>query len=73
MSSLLIRRPQVYSTDDVVKVVKVSRKYRIPITPYSGGTSLEGHFGGVLILCALIWIHSNYFRSSIAMNLEASA
>ncbi|PVF98174.1 hypothetical protein CPB86DRAFT_705625 [Serendipita vermifera] len=37
---------KVYSTDDVVNVVNISRKYCIPITPYSGGTSLEGHFGG---------------------------
>ncbi|KAF8475408.1 FAD-linked oxidase-like protein [Gautieria morchelliformis] len=36
----------VKSTEDVVKVVKISRKYRIPVTAYSGGTSLEGHFGG---------------------------
>jgi hypothetical protein len=38
---------KVYSTDDVVNVVNIARKYRIPVTPYSGGTSLEGHFGGV--------------------------
>lgn len=38
---------RVKSTEDVVKVVKISRKYRIPVTAYSGGTSLEGHFGGV--------------------------
>lgn len=36
----------VLSTEDVVKVVNVARKYRIPITAYSGGTSLEGHFSG---------------------------
>jgi D-lactate dehydrogenase (cytochrome) len=35
------------STEDVVKVVKVANKYRMPITPYSGGTSLEGHFRAV--------------------------
>lgn len=35
------------STEDVVKVVNVARKYRMPIIPYSGGTSLEGHFAGV--------------------------
>ncbi|KZO99502.1 hypothetical protein CALVIDRAFT_534494 [Calocera viscosa TUFC12733] len=33
------------STEDVVKVVNLSRKYKIPITPYSGGTSLEGNYG----------------------------
>lgn len=35
------------STEDVVKVVNVARKHRVPIVPYSGATSLEGHFSGV--------------------------
>ncbi|THV01036.1 hypothetical protein K435DRAFT_963710 [Dendrothele bispora CBS 962.96] len=34
------------STEDVVKVVKVATKYRMPIIAYSGATSLEGHFRG---------------------------
>lgn len=38
---------QARSTEDVVNIVNISRKYRIPIIPYSGATSLEGHFGGV--------------------------
>ena len=38
---------QAKSTEDVVKIVNISRKYRIPIIPYSGATSLEGHFSGV--------------------------
>ncbi|KAJ3867002.1 FAD-binding domain-containing protein [Lentinula novae-zelandiae] len=33
-------------TEDVVKIVKIATKYRIPIIPYSGGTSLEGQFRG---------------------------
>ena len=37
----------VLSTEDVVKVVNVARKYRIPVVAYSGATSLEGHFSGV--------------------------
>lgn len=37
---------QASSTEDVVKVVNISRKYRVPIIPYSGATSLEGHFNG---------------------------
>ncbi|PPQ77513.1 hypothetical protein CVT25_011310 [Psilocybe cyanescens] len=40
----VIIRPQ--STADVVKIVNVARKYRVPITPYSGATNLEGHFSG---------------------------
>ncbi|KZT56499.1 hypothetical protein CALCODRAFT_497263 [Calocera cornea HHB12733] len=34
-----------HSTEEVVKVVNLSRKYKIPISPYSGGTSLEGNYG----------------------------
>ncbi|KAJ7153683.1 FAD-linked oxidase-like protein [Mycena filopes] len=34
------------STEDVVKIVKIANKYRMPITPYSGATSLEGQFIG---------------------------
>lgn len=30
-----------------MKIVNISRKYRMPIVPYSGGTSLEGHNRGV--------------------------
>jgi imidazole glycerol phosphate synthase subunit HisF len=30
-----------------VKVVNISRKYRIPIIASGGATSLEGHFSGV--------------------------
>ncbi|KAF8889768.1 D-lactate dehydrogenase cytochrome oxidoreductase [Gymnopilus junonius] len=40
----VIVRPK--STQDVVKVVDIARKYHVPITPYGGGTSLEGHFSG---------------------------
>ena len=36
-----------HSTEDVVKIINVARKYRMPVIPYSGGTSLEGHFAGV--------------------------
>ncbi|KAH8107142.1 D-lactate dehydrogenase cytochrome oxidoreductase [Cristinia sonorae] len=38
---------RVKSTEDVVKVVAVANKYRIPIVAYSGATSLEGHYSGV--------------------------
>jgi len=41
----VIVRPE--STEDVVRTVEISRKYKVPIIPYSGGTSLEGHFFGV--------------------------
>lgn len=41
------------STEEVSRVVKICHERRIPITAYSGGTSLEGHFsatrGGICI------------------------
>ncbi|KAJ1307473.1 hypothetical protein OPQ81_001572 [Rhizoctonia solani] len=30
------------STDDVVLIMKIATRYRMPVTPYSGGTNLEG-------------------------------
>ncbi|KAK7681772.1 hypothetical protein QCA50_015119 [Cerrena zonata] len=32
------------STEDVVKIVKIANTYRMPVIPYSGATSLEGHY-----------------------------
>lgn len=41
------------STEDVSKIAKICHKYRVPIVPFAGGTSLEGHFtpiyGGISI------------------------
>ncbi|KAI5803365.1 hypothetical protein DFH27DRAFT_481420 [Peziza echinospora] len=41
------------STEEVSEIAKICHKRRLPITPFSGGTSLEGHFaptrGGVVI------------------------
>lgn len=41
------------STEEVSEIMKVAHKRRIPVTAYSGGTSLEGHFaatrGGVCV------------------------
>ncbi|KAI0701556.1 FAD-linked oxidase-like protein [Cerioporus squamosus] len=54
------------STEDVVKIVKTAVKYRMPVIPYSGATSLEGHFrapsvGGICVdmskMDAIIEIH----------------
>lgn len=36
-----------HSTEEVVAVVNIARRYKVPIVPYSGATSLEGHFSGV--------------------------
>ncbi|TVY32323.1 D-lactate dehydrogenase [cytochrome], mitochondrial, partial [Lachnellula subtilissima] len=41
------------TTDEVSKIAKICYKYRVPIIPFSGGTSLEGNFsapyGGVSV------------------------
>lgn len=41
------------STEEVSSIMKIAHKFRIPVTPFSGGTSLEGHFtpthGGICI------------------------
>lgn len=37
----------VESTNEVQEIVRIATKYRVPITPFSGGTSLEGHFASV--------------------------
>lgn len=41
------------STEDVSAIMKVCHERKIPVTPYSGGTSLEGHFaatkGGICV------------------------
>ncbi|KAF7303816.1 FAD-binding protein [Mycena indigotica] len=34
------------STEDVVQIVKIANKYKMPMIPYSGGTALEGQFIG---------------------------
>ncbi|WVF66935.1 hypothetical protein IAT40_001678 [Kwoniella sp. CBS 6097] len=34
----------VDNTEEVQQVVKIAQKWKVPITPFSGGTSLEGHF-----------------------------
>jgi FAD/FMN-containing dehydrogenase len=45
------------STEDVAKIVKIAVKYKMPITPYSAGSSLEGNCRAVrvtslfLVLC----------------------
>ena len=47
---------QVNTTEDVVKVVGISRKYRVPLVPYSGATSLEGHFSGVSVFAGIAFV-----------------
>lgn len=62
----------VTSTEDVVKVVNISRKYKVPIVPFGVGSSLEGHFAGVgpsLIQPAM----DQFLISAISIQQEAYA
>ena len=34
-------------TEDVTEIVKITAKYRMPVTPYSGGSSLERNFRAI--------------------------
>ncbi|KAJ7212952.1 FAD-linked oxidase-like protein [Mycena pura] len=35
------------STEDVVQIVRIANKFRMPVVPYSGATSLEGQINGL--------------------------
>ncbi|MGD0972577.1 MAG: FAD-linked oxidase C-terminal domain-containing protein [Candidatus Korobacteraceae bacterium] len=42
-----------HSTEEVSEILKISAKYQVPVIPFGGGTSLEGHvnalYGGISI------------------------
>jgi D-lactate dehydrogenase (cytochrome) len=42
---VVVVRPK--STKDVSMIVKTASTFRVPVVPYGGGTSLEGHYSGV--------------------------
>ncbi|BEJ14457.1 hypothetical protein CspHIS471_0402240 [Cutaneotrichosporon sp. HIS471] len=48
----------VDSTEEVQDIVRLATKFRVPITPFAGGTSLEGHFaspfGGISLDVSLM-------------------
>ncbi len=58
------------STEDVVKIVNVARKYRMPIVPYSGGTSVEGHFAGVRNHHPYILLYDHFLNASFVLPLQ---
>ena len=63
------------NTNDVVKIVKIANKYRMPIVPYSGATSLEGQYRGVWYCYAFIYLLdtnpliSKYVLGSICVDM----
>ncbi|KAL1702616.1 FAD-linked oxidase-like protein [Schizophyllum commune] len=38
------------TTEEVVKIVEIATKYRMPVVPYGGATAIEGHFHGASAL-----------------------
>ena len=58
----VIVRPE--NTDDVVSIVNIARKYRVPIVPYSGATSLEGHTSGVSTFIPQVQVHERITSST---------
>ena len=63
-----------HSTEEVSTIVKIANKYKIPVTPYGGGTSLEGHFSGVRHISFYSNNHAispnNYFTMSSRVHLD---
>jgi len=58
----VVVRPE--STEDVAKIVKIAVKYKMPVTPYSGGSSLEGNFRAVRVtLPVLVPRAESYFAA----------
>ncbi|EGO19916.1 hypothetical protein SERLADRAFT_373977 [Serpula lacrymans var. lacrymans S7.9] len=58
----------VRSTDDVVKVVNISRNHLVPIVPYAGGTSLEGNLSAPPGPSASICIDLSGLDQIVAIN-----
>lgn len=55
------------STEDVVQVVKIANKYKLPVVPFSGGTSLEGNFRAVsraFFLESSILLHRSFLAEA---------
>lgn len=53
------------STEDVVKIVNISRKYRMPVVAYSGATSLEGQYRAVSPQTMLLSLDSDREQPSV--------
>lgn len=59
-----------HSTDDVSKICKVANKYSIPIVPFSGGTSIEGHFVSTRGYPTIVIDLSRYMSEIVRLDQE---
>ncbi|BAP72413.1 D-lactate dehydrogenase [cytochrome] [Kluyveromyces marxianus] len=68
------QRPEIVlfprNTEDVSKLLKICHKYSIPVIPFSGGTSLEGHFMPTRPGSCVVLDISKYMNQIIQLNKE---
>lgn len=55
------------STEEVSEIMKIAHKYHVPIVPFAGGTSLEGHFTPIYGGISLDFTHMS---SVVALHKE---
>lgn len=68
------QRPQIIlfprTTSDVSEILKVCHEYEVPVIPFSGGTSLEGHFLPTRIGCTVVLDMSKYMNKILKLNKQ---
>lgn len=68
------QRPEIVlfprNTEDVSKLMKICHAYAIPVIPFSGGTSLEGHFMPTRPGSCVVVDISRYLNKIIHLNKE---
>ncbi|SCU85650.1 LADA_0D08790g1_1 [Lachancea dasiensis] len=66
------QRPQIIlfprSTHDVSEIMKICHEYAIPVIPFSGGTSLEGHFLPTRVGCTVVVDISKFMNQIVQLN-----
>ncbi|CAR21557.1 D-lactate dehydrogenase [Lachancea thermotolerans CBS 6340] len=66
------QRPRIvlypHNTEEVSEVLKICHEYAIPVVPFSGGTSLEGHFLPTRIGCTVTLDLSKYMNKIKKLN-----
>lgn len=68
------QRPRIvlfpHNTEEVSEIMKVCHEYDIPVIPFSGGTSLEGHFLPTRVGCTVMIDLSKFMNKIIKLNKE---
>ncbi|SCU77349.1 LAMI_0A00826g1_1 [Lachancea mirantina] len=58
------------NTEEVSEIVKVCNEHTLPVIPFCGGTSLEGHFISTRVGCTVMIDMSKYMNQIIKLNKE---